>query len=290
MPDAGHLDGGNDASPADAAADVAPTLATTCANAKTVENGNLLESEPLGLATQNGGGQCSPDSPGPTLYYKATVAPAQLLTIHVWSIQGERDWVPSVRVFAQCDQGQCPSRGGAGRAADDGTVLHYANKTDAAQTVFIEVSAVGEAVENATFAMEIALEDSDHNTECDSAESVTDGDELSDQFLARGTGTATLSGQCALPATTPALFYYVEVPAHKALKVTTRSWEVNLTQAPLRLMVLDDVCDVATTCEQASTLTYPNTTDSLQAIVFGVAGVGSEPVLFDLDVAFVPVN
>lgn len=293
-PDLGALDVGTDSSPSadaasDVASDVAPPIANSCTTAKTVDDGTLLENEPLGHATQNGGGQCAPDSPGPTLYYTATVQPAQLLTIQVWPVQGDRDWAPSVRVFAQCDQGQCPSRGGAGRTADDGTVLHYANKTDSAQKVFIEVSAIGAAVADATFAMEVSLKDSDHNTECDSAEAVLDGDVLLDQFLARGTGTTTFPGQCAITDTTPALFYYAEIPAHKALKVTTRQSDVNLMQPPLRLMVLNDVCDDAT-CAQASTLNLPNTTDTTSAVVFSVAGTGSEPILFDLNVSFVPTN
>jgi hypothetical protein len=275
---------------ADATADVAAALPNTCANARTVSDGTLLENEPLHMATQNGGGQCSPDSVGPTLYYTATVEAAQRLDVHVWSIDGERDWTPFVRVFAACDQGQCPSHGGASRADGDGVELHYANKTDGAQTIFIEVSAVGAAVDNATFAMEVKLRDSDHNTECDSAEQVMDGDSLHDQFLARPTGTATFPGQCALTATMPALFYYVEIPAHKTLKATTRGFEVNLVQAPLRMMVLNDTCDDASSCQQTNTLTVPNATDSAQAIIFGVSGAGSDPILFDLDVTFVPAN
>jgi hypothetical protein len=294
-PDAGAMDGGNDASAsadaaADVAVDVAPAIPNTCANATSVDDGTLLENELLHLATQNGGGQCSPDNPGPTLYYKATLEAFQRLTIHAYSIEGERDWTPSVRVFTQCDQGQCPSRGGAGRTADDGTVLHYANKTDGDQTVFIEVSAIGAPVEDATFAMEVSVEDSGENTECDSPEEVTDGDILRDQFLAAGTGTAELSGLCALTGTTPALFYYVEIPANKSLKVTTRPWEVNLTTPPLRMMVLNDACDVSTACATSNTLTVPNTTNGVQAIVFAVAGTGSSPILFDLDVSFVPAN
>jgi hypothetical protein len=290
-PDTGAPDASSDAPVAmvDAPADGAVPNPTACAMAKEVDDGTLLENEPLGLATQNGAGQCGSDPAGPTLYYTTTVNPGQLLTVQVWSEDGDRDWVPFVRVFAQCDQGTCPSRGGNGRTVGDGVLLNYANPTDTAQKMFIEVSAVGAPVAGGTFSMDVSLIDSNDNSECDLAESVMDGDMLTDQFLAHGTGAAMLTGQCALTGTTPALFYSVELPAHKTLHAATRGLEVNLVQPALRFLLLDGGCD-ASTCQLSSggTLTLANTSNDPKPIVFGVAGTGADPLLFDLDVSFTP--
>jgi hypothetical protein len=288
-PDAGAPDGGSDApvTVVDAGSDTAVPVPAICAAAKEVGDGSLLENEPLGLATQNGAGTCGNAPAGPTLYYTATVQPGQLLTLQVWPEDGDRTWVPFVRVFAQCDQGTCPSRGGDGRTAGDGVLLNYANTTDTAQKMFIEVSAVGAPVDGATFAMDVSLIDSKDNGECDLAEMVGNGDMLTDQFQAHGTGAAMLAGQCAISGTTPALFYSVDLPAHKTLHVVPRTLEVNLTQPTLHFVVLDGGCD-ATSCQSSATLNLPNTTDTPKTIVFGVAGASADPLLFDLDVSFTP--
>jgi hypothetical protein len=289
--EAGAPDGASDApsTMADTATDLGGALAaSTCALAKPVDDGSLLEQEPLGLATQNGAGQCGGNAtPGPTLYYTTTVEAGQLLTVQVWSEGGDRDWIPFVRVFTACDQGQCPSRSANGRVDGDGVVLNYANTTDAPQKMFIEVSAVGDPVGGATFSMDVSLIDSFANTECDSAEAVADGDMWTDQFLATGTGAPMLSGACALTGTTPALFYSVELPAHKTLHATTRSLQVNLTQATPHFLVLDGGC-AATSCQMTSALNLANTTDAPKTVVFGVAGASGDPLLFDLDVEFLP--
>jgi hypothetical protein len=110
---------------------------------------------------------------------------------------------------------------------------------------------------------------------------------LTDQFQAHGTGAAMLAGQCAISGTTPALFYSVDLPAHKTLHAVARTLEVNLTQPALHFVVLDGGCD-ATSCQSTATLNLANTTDAPKTIVFGVAGASADPLLFDLDVSFTP--
>ena len=286
--DGGAIDAATDTPAVDVAPETRPALATTCATARELDDGTVLEDEPLTVATQNGGGQCGTEIPGPTVYYTATVEAGELLTTHAWSQAGERDWTPFLRVFSQCDQGQCPSRGGPGRTADDGVVLHYANTTDTPQKMYLELSAVGEPVENATFALDVALEDSESNTDCDNAEVVSDGDTVLNQFMVKGSGP-TLPTGCTLDQATPALFYSVQLPAHKVLRATTKQWAVNATQPALRFFVLDGGCG-ASACQESSMLNVANPTNATKTVVFAVAGTGAAPILFDVAVSFTPVN
>jgi hypothetical protein len=206
-----------------------------CESATPLVDGVALDGQDLAAAALRAQG-CFPIATSPSLYYRATVGPAERLSVVVTPLAGGAVFNPVLRVQPACGADRCITQSIGTRERASTTWTNYSDLT---QTVVVSVSSTA-PVGAGRFRLEPTIGRLVRNASCATATPLALDTPLRAQAFGDADVVLPVCVGSGMLAGGPTLYYRVTVPGAQALHVTATP---SSNAAPvLRLL---DRCDTA---------------------------------------------